>query len=232
MEISFKDILDIIKKNVVLLVVVSIVFGGVSFGVTKFYIPKEYTSRVKLYVEATADTSQSSYNALNLSNYVKSVVPTYIEMLETTKFYTQVATNLGDGYTASEISRKVKFNLIEETEVFEAVIVDSNPLEAKKIADAVATVAPETISEFKDNAYLKVVDDATLPRYHSSPNEKKNALVAFAVGLVLTLVFVFAKELLNTKIKYNSEMNEILGIPVLSVIPASEELENNRRIHQ
>lgn len=231
MEITFKDILDIIKKNVILLAVVSLVFAVASYGFTSLYIPKQYTSRVKLYVEASADASQTS-NALNLSNYVKSVVPTYIEMLETTKFYTQVATDLGEGYTASEISRKVKFNLIEETEVFEAVIVDSTPTEAKKIADSVAKIAPETISEFKDNAYLKVVDDATLPRHHSSPNEKKNALIAFAVGLVLTLVFVFAKELLNTKIKYNPDINDILGIPVLSVIPYSDELDKNRKIYQ
>ena len=48
----------------------------------------------------------------------------------------------------------------------------------------------------------------------------------------MTLVFVFAKELLNTKIKYNPDINDILGIPVLSVIPYSDELDKNRKIYQ
>ena len=43
MEITFKDILDIIKKNVILLAVVSLVFAVASYGFTCLYIPKQYT---------------------------------------------------------------------------------------------------------------------------------------------------------------------------------------------
>lgn len=228
MEVSFKDILNIIKKNAVLIAVVSIIFAVISFAVTSFVIPKEYTSRVKLYVETTADTTKSNYNALNSANYAKSVVPTYIEMLETTKFYTQVATALNDTYTPSELSKKITFKTIEDTEVFEAVVVDENPTEAKVIADAVAMVAPETLSEFNDDAHLKVVDDATLPKAPSSPNVLKNVLIAFAAGLILTLVFTFAKELLDNKIKYTSEMTEISGVPVLAAIPDFEDIANKK----
>ncbi len=228
MEVSFKDILNIIKKNAVSIAIVSIIFAVISFAVTSFIIPKEYTSRVKLYVETTADTTKSNYNALNSANYAKSVVPTYIEMLETTKFYTQVATTLNDAYTPSELSKKITFKTIEDTEVFEAVVVEESPTEAKAIADAVATVAPETLSEFNDDAHLKVVDDATLPKAPSSPNVLKSVLIAFAAGLVLTLIFAFAKELLDNKIKYNSEMTEILGVSVLAAVPDFEEIANKK----
>lgn len=229
MEISFKDILNIIKKNALIIAIVSIVFAMVAFIFTSCFIPKEYTSKVKLYVETNTDSTQSNYNALNSMNYAKNVVPTYIEMLETTKFYSAVATTLEDKYTPSELSKKITFKAIEDTEVFEAVVVDENPTEAKTIADAVAKTAPETLSNFNDDANLKVVDDATLPKAPSSPNVTKNVLIAFAAGLVLALVFAFAREFFDTKIKYNSEMNEILGIPVLSAIPDFEEITDKSK---
>lgn len=232
MEISFKDILKIIKKNIILIIAVSVVASLLSFIISNYFIPKEYTSRVKLYVESTADASQSNYNALNSANYAKSVVPTYIEMLETTKFYSQVATALDNKYTPAEISRKITFKTIEDSEVFQAVVVDENPTDAKAIADAVALVAPEILSTFNDDANLKVVDDATLPKSPSSPNVTKNVAIAFSVSLVLILIFVFAKELLNTKIKYTPDMNEILGVPVLSAIPDFEEITSTRKIQQ
>ena len=219
MEISFKDILNIIKKHALLITIVSIVFAMVAFVFTSYFVPKEYTSRVKLYVETNADSSQGNYNALNSMNYAKNLVPTYIEMLETTKFYSQVAQALDDQYTPSQLSGKIAFKPIEDTEVFEAVVVDENPTQAKAIADAVAQCAPDTLSDFNDDANLKVVDDATLPKSPSSQNKKKNVLLAFVAGFVLSLIFAFARELFDTKIKYNHEMTEILGVPVLAAVP-------------
>ena len=155
-------------------------------------------------------------------NYAKNIVPTYIEILETTKFYSQVAAKLDDKYTPSQLSYKIAFKPIEDTEVFEAVVVDESPTQAKAIADAVAQTAPDTLANFNDNANLKVVDDATLPKAPSSPNVMKNILLAFAAGLIISLVFAFARELFDTKIKYNTDMTEILGIPVLAAVPDFE----------
>lgn len=40
MEISFKDILRIIKKNIVFIVIVSLLFSVCSFFITNFFIKK------------------------------------------------------------------------------------------------------------------------------------------------------------------------------------------------
>ena len=50
MEFSFKDILRIIKKNIIFIVVVSLVCAAGSFVVTKFVVKKTYTATVKLHV--------------------------------------------------------------------------------------------------------------------------------------------------------------------------------------
>ena len=51
MEITFKDITRIIKKNIVFIAVLSLLCAAASYFVTTFFVPKTYTSTVKLYVE-------------------------------------------------------------------------------------------------------------------------------------------------------------------------------------
>ena len=51
MEITFKDITRIIKKNIVFIAVLSLLCAAASYFVTTFLVQKTYTSTVKLYVE-------------------------------------------------------------------------------------------------------------------------------------------------------------------------------------
>lgn len=228
MEISFKDILKIIKKNLIFIVVTALIFSVCSFFITKFFIPKTYTSSVKLYVETATDTT-NSYNALSSVNYAKSLVATYIQMLQTNNFYSAVSKELNEKYSSAELSGKISFRSIEDTEVFEATVVAASPTDAKNIADAVSAAAPATIGHLNDNAELKIVDSASMPGGPSSPDVKRNILLAFAAGLFLSLIFAFFKEYFDVKIKYSEEMTSICDVPVLAAIPDFENMVTQRK---
>ena len=120
----------------------------------------------------------------------------------------------------------ISFESIENTEVFKAIVTSSSPYEAKDIGDAIAKTAPDTIANVKDNAKLKIVDEATVPKDPTSPNVTKNVLIAFAVGLIISLVISFVRDILDVKIKYNEEMTTILELPILAAIPDFEYFSN------
>jgi capsular polysaccharide biosynthesis protein len=77
MEISFKDISRIIKKNIALVLVIAMLFAVCSFFITKFFIQKTYTSSVKLYVSVNYEGS-SGNDDLSIYNYTSKLVATYI----------------------------------------------------------------------------------------------------------------------------------------------------------
>lgn len=231
MEISFRDILNIIKKNIIFILIVSIVCGMGAFFVTKLFIPKEYKASVKLYVETTASKNESgsSYNDMNSINYAIKLVSTYIEMLNTNSFYTAVSKNLNYEYSAQDLKSMVSFTSVEDTEVFEADVVSKSPTESKKIADSIAIMAPKIISSIKsDNAELKIVDGAVLPKEATSPSASKNTLIAFFVGLIVALIISFVRDYFDIKIKYNEEMTTICDVPVLGTIPDFESFYSNK----
>ena len=219
-EISIKDLFDIFKQGLWIMIITAIVFGVAAFGYSKLFIPKTYTASVKLYVE-TSVKGDNSYSDLSAHNLATSLVGTYIAMLETNNFNEKLSDNLDGRYTANQLNSMVEFhgNSDEETEVFTAVVSAKTPTEAKLIADSVADVAPGIISSLKDNTELRIVDNATIPTYPSSPNVTKNTIIAAALGLILALIYVFAREALDNKVKYNPDMTEINSIPILSAIP-------------
>lgn len=228
MEITFKDILRIIKKNLVFIIVVSVLSGLISLFITMMFVPKTYTTSVKLYVNIDR-VGKTSMEDLQNVNYAQKMVATYIQLLDTNSFYTSVAENLNNDYSAAKLKNMVSFTEVEDTEVFKATVNYTSPTEVKRIANAVADVAPVTIQELlSNNAQLKIVDEAQTPNAPSSPNVSRNVIIAFAAALVLTLLISFLRDYFDVKIKYDEDMTVICGMPVLAAVPEFKTQEKTK----
>lgn len=229
MEITFKNIVEIIKRNIIFIMILSFVFSAAAFGVTAVCIQKTYTSELKFYVETEYKTSTAAEDYQSI-NYAKNLVPTYIELLDSSTFYSEVSKYLDEKYTVSQIKSMISFKRIDNTEVFEAIVASKDPYEAKNIGDAVAQAVPAMIENVTDNIALKIVNEATVPQRPTSPNIMKNVLLAFFGGLILALVISFSKELLDIKIHYEKDMTMLFEVPILAVIPDLEEVSEKQKI--
>lgn len=163
-----------------------------------------------------------------MQTYAQRLVATYIRMLDTTSFYTAVSESLDEKYSPAELSSMISFKSDENTEIFDVYVTTTSPTESKLIGDAVGEVAPATIASLRSNANLKVCDPAQIPTGPSSPNTVRNVLIAFAVALVLSLAVSFIRYFADKKIKYDDEMSEILGIPILATIPNFDDYVNKK----
>lgn len=224
--ISFSDIVEILKRNLIFIVATVLIFSICSFFITKFFIPKSYTATISLYVETTSDENEKvGTNIVSEQTYAQNLVATYIKMLNTNTFYSELSETLDNKYTAKELSRMVSFIGDDETEIFEAKVVTNSPSESKKIADTVGEIAPKTISRLKSKATLKIVDYAQQPDVPSSPSTTKNVMFAFIIGLALSLAISFLRSFLDKKIKYNEDMTMLGEFPILAAIP---KFDNNQ----
>ena len=52
--------------------------------------------------------------------------------------------------------------------------------------------------------------------------------IAFAAGLIISLIISFVRDFLDVKIKHNEEMTTILGLPILAAIPDFEYFSNQK----
>lgn len=227
-EISLGDIFGAFKKNLIFIIIITMLCSFMAFFYTKLFITKTYTVSISLYVETTNDSAEvysGSANDLNSYNYAQKLVATYIRMLNTKTFYAEVSEELNGKYTAGGLYNMIVFSGDDETEIFDASVTSVSPVEAKKIADAVAEIAPKTIQRLNSNARLKIVDYAEIPSKPSSPNTTKNTLVGFVAGLLLSLAISLLRSFLDKKIKYTADMTKLNDIPILAAIPDFEGYE-------
>lgn len=219
--ISPRIISEVIKKNLIFILVTTLLFACGSYFITKFFVPKKYTATVSFYVETliSDDANVPSSSLLSMHNYAQKLVATYIRMLDTNKCYTELSEALGERYTPNQLHSMISYKNDGNTEVFDVSVVTGSASEAKEIADAFAQTAPAIISDLNSQAELKVADAAQTPGKPSSPNVFNNVVIFSVVGLLLSLVVSFIRYFLDKKIKYNDEMTEIMGMPVLAAIP-------------
>lgn len=228
MEITLKEFFTILRKGIVFIISISLVFAVCSFFVSNYFIQERYTTSVKLYVDIKTDSKSS--NNYNNYNYAVSLVNSYKEMLETNKFYNMLEEDLDNEFTAKALSNAINFSPLNNTEIFEAVVVANSAEDAKKIADSVAENAPRFIFEFDQVNSLKIADEAILPTAPSSPNVIVNTGVAFVVGFILAVLIVFIRKVFDVKIRYDENLTTICGVPVLSAIPdLSDRTSDNKR---
>lgn len=218
--VSLSDVWNIIKKNAAIIIVVTLICAVGSFFVTRYFIPKSYTSSIQLYVDTSTDSEKkSSYNVLYEQTYAQNLVTTYIKMLNTNTFYSELSEQINNKYTAKQLSEMVSFSSDEKTEIFDVKVTSHSPNDSKLIADAVGEIAPEAISRLKSKATLKIVDYAQLPTTPSSPSEKKNVIIAFIAGLIVSVGISLLRAFLDKKMRYNENMTMIGDIPILAAIP-------------
>ena len=228
--ISLSDVWNIIKKNAAFIIVVTLICAIGSFFITRYFIPKSYTSSIQLYVDTSNDDeNKNNLNILSEQTYAQNLVATYIKMLNTNTFYTELSEHINNKYTAKQLSKMLSFSSDEKTEIFDAKVTTSSPNDSKLIADAVGKVAPEAISRLKSKATLKIVDYAQLPTAPSSPNEIKNVIIAMIGGLVISVGISLLRAFLDKKMRYNEEMTMIGDIPILAAIPKFDAVNKSNK---
>jgi len=66
---------------------------------------------------------------------------------------------------------------------------------------------------------IKIVDRALVPDSPSSPNVKRNFIVAFLLGLMLGFGLAFAAHFLDNTVKNPEDLDKLTGLPSLGLIP-------------
>lgn len=227
-QIDIKKLIDIVLERIVSIIVITILFGLVAFGLSKYFLTPKYQSEITMIVDNRKSTTlyDSDAETKTLTSDItasQQLVPTYIEMIKSRNVLQAVADRVenttGEKYTYNEIKNMTTASSVANTEILRVTVELSDAAMAREIAETIADVAPQKIQQFIERSDVKIIDNARISTSPVSPNTRNNTILGALFGMLLSLAFILLRELFDVRVKSADDLVNKFGIPVLGAIP-------------
>ncbi|EJV70011.1 LPS biosynthesis protein [Bacillus mycoides] len=202
-EINLKNLFTIIRKKIwiILLFTTFTTLGGAIYSM---YVKTPlYASSARLIVQANAETM----------NTLKAMVnePVILE---------KVAAELNINRSAGALSGQISAESVQGSQIMKINVVDMDPVLAHKIANTTAAVYKKEVATILNFNNVSILPEDPVQK-HSMPinvNHSKTIAIAFLIGMVLSIGFIFLLDSLDETIKTERRIEQLLDIPVLGGI--------------
>lgn len=224
-EIDLRQYWDILCKRWLIVVLIPVI-AALTSGVISYYMIKPvYQASTTLIVgkkaseEGLAATQMLDNNVL-LAN--QQLAKTYATIAQSRTVEQSVIKDLNLPLTVEGLDGLISIDQVKTTEILEIMVTNTNPALAASIANTMAAEFSKAVIEIKKVDSVSIVDTAVTPDKPVKPNKRLNVLIAFVVGLMASVGIVFLLEYLDNTVKTSDDIEKLLGIPVLGVIPNYE----------
>lgn len=227
-SITLADIWRVIKKNIILIGVVTMSVLLIGAVYTFKFTTPTYASSSSIVVAIEETTDDTDY-----SNSLRAVV-TVADEVKSSKMLEPVAAKYN--MSVSQLAGKISVSNNTNTMIVRIKVIDTDGNRAINIANDVADRCVEEAYKNSDTDkgllfYVKdsvVVIDEAKEFYYNSPNKGLYIIISFLLGVITSCVIVFVKEFMSNKFKTKEEIEAYFDEDIIGLIPdkkSNEKLE-------
>jgi capsular polysaccharide biosynthesis protein len=217
--------LSIVRRRLVL--VVAIVVAAMAAGWLITPSNEQYTATSTLYVGSRSiDISPDSREVSgDRVHGFDRLITTFTTMLGSRSVARGALEGADVDRTTDDVVANTDATQIENANLIEVSVTDSDPATARALANGVATAFVDQLAEFEPTApdaepLISVYEEASLPTSANASPLLRNLLLSLIVGLVAAGAVVALLEHLDISLRSRDDVERHLGLPVLGVIPA------------
>ena len=190
-EIDLRVIWGVLRKNLILIIIVTVIFGIGAYFYSAFFIPKQYSASAMLIVNNKAN-DKTTVNATEI-NAAQGLAELYSIIIKSDTVLTQVIDELQLNMTYEQLNSKISVSSVNSTQVIKISMTHRNAEFAQKVIEKLVEVAPPIITDKVEAGSVKVISASTISNSGKpvSPNLKRNAMIGALAGLVLVLLIIF-----------------------------------------
>ena len=222
-EIDLIELFNNIKKHTLLIIILGLLVGGIAYGISSFVLTPKYDSSATMIISNSTNVDSQNMPQANVElgqiEANKALISTYSEIVKSRGIADKVISNLNLDMDYEEFSEKVSIESVKDTQIISVMVVDTIPERAQDIANETANIFKDSIGDIMKVDNVQILDGATLPEKPSSPNIKKNTAIGVVLGLILGVMISIFKEISDTTIKSQDDINKYFDLPVIGIIP-------------
>ena len=219
------DVLKIVNglvKRIWIILIAMILGGAVLFSYATFFVTPLYEASVLMYV----NNSQLSVGATAIKltssdiSAARGLVETYQVILKARMTLEDVI-RIGElDCTYEKLKGMIQTESVNETEVFSITVTCDDPHEAEHIANTIARVLPDKISNIVEGSSVRVVDYAVVPSGKVSPSISKYTIIGMLLGMLVSCGIIAVIEIMDDTVRTEDYLLQNFGdIPLLAAIP-------------
>ena len=244
-EIDLTELLGALLRRIKFIILITIVFGAIAFAIAKFILPLQYTSNISMYVK-NSDNNSTDQVAINDINASKSLVSTYIIILQNDAVIDQIGDKIIEEYGADELEdylaisedddgkkyvvtsslrNCITMTAEQNTEVMLITVTTKSPDLSVSICNAMEEIGPKEIKRVTQAGSVETIGAAKMPTGPSGPNVRRYTLIGLILGFVIAAGIVIVSKLLDTTIRTGDDIKTRFDYPILGEIPDIESKE-------
>lgn len=216
--ISLQELFKTIRKRLSLIAFITAIAITISGVVSFAILTPIYQASTQILVNQEKQDA-SSFNAQDIQTDLQ-LINTYNVIIKSSAILSKVIEELNLDMTAEELNGQITVSSEQNSQVLSIAVKNPDPKVAVEIANTTASVFQEEIQVLMNVDNVNVLAAAELGENPSpiKPNPMLNMAIAAVIGLMLGVGLAFLLEYLDTTMKTEQDIEDLLELPILGLI--------------
>ena len=197
-------------------------FVYASFGITPLYRAKS-TMLVDLRSSMHEDLSSEQINI------AQKYVATFAYIMRTNTVLDPVIKELNLRESSSSLASKLQVSVIDDTLLIKVSIDHPNKNTAIAIIRSLVKKAPDVINQRITSGYITEIETPVVSSGPVSPNISRYCFMGFMLGVFISSAVIILIFVVNNRIKSISDLQYFSDLPILGIIPVSQNTETKSK---
>lgn len=198
-----------------------IVFVAAAYGYEQYVKQPLYSSSATIYIGAKGGDNNVNMGEVSLATYLTK---DYEELITRRSVLDGVISKLGLSTTPSALKGQVSVSNPANTRMLDIKVIDTDPVRAKNIADAICAVGSQKIVELMGVDQVNLVDSGSLSYAPINSGSASKLFLAGLAGFFVSAAIIAVVIITDDKIKMPEDVERYLGLPVLGATPFAEKV--------
>ncbi|MEV0157276.1 polysaccharide biosynthesis tyrosine autokinase [Micromonospora sp. NPDC050686] len=214
--------LRLIRRNWWILVITVMIALGVSALVTVRTEPR-YEATATFFVTTPGKGVNEAYQGNFL---MQQRVKSYIDLMRSDRLAQGVVSKVSLGLTADQVQRRIKAEVVPDTVLLRATVIDTDAPRALKLTEAVAAGFVDLVKQVETPAggggptiKIEVISGPRVSSAPVSPQPVRNLALGALLGLLLGVALAMLRTRLDTRLRDALTLQRVTGSPLLGEIP-------------
>jgi capsular polysaccharide biosynthesis protein len=216
--IRLTDIFKTLKKRWMLIMLVLLAATTLSGILSFFVLTPVYQASTQILVN-----QKDSQNQLDESRLRSNVdlINTYSVIVKSPRILEKVINKLELSQSVEQLTKNISVTSQENSQVFSLTVENSNAVLAVKIANSISETFQKEILDIMNVNNVSILAEAKIKKnpVPVKPNPVFNITIGVVIGLLAGVGLAILLDFLDSTLKDDQDVVELLGMPVLGAIP-------------